>query len=496
MKKHILISALAVIILLLGYQQVLACTCGVRPSLLDSFEQSKLVVTARLISVEKASEKDEYHYMDNVKSAKMVVEKVYKGDVKPGEELKFAQGGGGDCVWTYDERNIGSTFLFYLGKPSRGLPFYKDTVRELMYHAITCGRSSGIEYAAEDIRFLENRDKFQGRTRFSGKLKKSVVGTADFSNLQIKIIGKNKTYTATTNKDGFYQIYDLPPGQYWVEAPRVEDWKVSPYELRYSSAILEGWMPDRNSSQQYKHIPIIINDRRHAELNLMYVYDTDIKGKVFSPFGRPMAGICVTAVSSGSRDSGYHGRSGCTDENGDFVISEVHPGGYILVAKLNGKRNKNAPDEYAFYPSGLAFDEAQEVLVEVGKPTEKTDIRIPNAGNYIEIRGKFLFADRKPVPEGQINFEPSESEKFAARAIRSDKKGNFSIWIPKQAAGTLFGEIATYYGEFKHCYNLGEYVDALPGESVNVPSKEIQIKPGKILKFVELVLPIPFCENK
>ena len=44
----------------------------------------------------------------------MVVERVFKGKLKIRDEIVFGQGGGADCIWTFDEESIGHQFLFYL----------------------------------------------------------------------------------------------------------------------------------------------------------------------------------------------------------------------------------------------------------------------------------------------------------------------------------------------------------------------------------------------
>jgi hypothetical protein len=129
----------------INQQEVLACTCEAKRTVLDAFESSQTVLIAKVVSVEKIKDmdKDEEFVYKGIKSTKMVVEKVYKGDVSIGDELVFRQGMGGDCIWTFDEDYVGERFLFYLDAPSKGHPFFgkEDKDAQLMYYAITCGRS-------------------------------------------------------------------------------------------------------------------------------------------------------------------------------------------------------------------------------------------------------------------------------------------------------------------------------------------------------------------
>ena len=141
-----------------------ACSCGPRPTVLDSYDGSDVVIITRLLSVEKAEDTEERHYVDGVRSATMVVEKVFKGNIKVNDQIVFGQGGGADCIWTFNEKWIGDQFLFYLRAPKKDsdkdsdddfLPFHEPD----WWFAVTCGRSTGLEYATDDLLYLKNMDK-------------------------------------------------------------------------------------------------------------------------------------------------------------------------------------------------------------------------------------------------------------------------------------------------------------------------------------------------
>lgn len=61
-----------------------ACSCGPRPTVLEAFEGSDEVVIVRVLSVEKAADSEDRHYPNGVRSATMIVEKVFKGNLKSG----------------------------------------------------------------------------------------------------------------------------------------------------------------------------------------------------------------------------------------------------------------------------------------------------------------------------------------------------------------------------------------------------------------------------
>jgi hypothetical protein len=213
--------------------QVFACSCGSKPTVLDQFESSELVIAPEFVAVEKIREKekeDEYD-IDYIKSVSMRVEKVYKGNVKVGDILTFAQGGA-DCIWTFDEDGIGDEFLFYLENPSKGHPIFdnKDNDAKPMYRAVTCGRSRGSKGTIDDLLYLDNLAKTRGRTRLSGTLGRWLSDAPSFAHIKIKITVKNKTYETKTDASGIYEIYDLPAAEYSVEPQIPAGWNCKEFQ--------------------------------------------------------------------------------------------------------------------------------------------------------------------------------------------------------------------------------------------------------------------------
>src|SRR5262249_42135194 len=129
-------------------------------TVLESYDWASVVVITQVLSVDKSPKAP-----DRVVSTKMIVEKAFKGTLKAGDEMIFAQGGGADCLWTFREQDIGRRFLFYLGSQEK-----EGDQRQTLWFAGTCGRSRDVMYAADDLLYLENLSKARGRTRLSGIL--------------------------------------------------------------------------------------------------------------------------------------------------------------------------------------------------------------------------------------------------------------------------------------------------------------------------------------
>lgn len=191
-KGRIPLLLLSIATALLSARAAHACSCGPQPTVLEEFNESDVVVILRAVSVEKA-EKPEAgdegpYYAEGVKTTTTRVERVYKGAVKVGDELTFAQGGGGDCVWTFNEESVGRRYLFYLTRPEKG---------RKLWRAFGCGRSRGLEGAHEDLLYLNKLDKVRGRTRVSGTIEFVDYGqNVSIAGRRVRLVGASKTYEA------------------------------------------------------------------------------------------------------------------------------------------------------------------------------------------------------------------------------------------------------------------------------------------------------------
>ena len=149
-----------VLLTLVAAPAIFSCEC-VAPVLKErtvsyEFERSETVIGVIVLTEPDTSLPIEQQ------SAKVRIEKVYKGKVNVGEILTFGHSYNKDCLWHFSKANVGMSYLFYLAKPTKGLP-YKTTEEieksnaELKYYVSTCGRSAEIEKAVEDIAYLDEQ---------------------------------------------------------------------------------------------------------------------------------------------------------------------------------------------------------------------------------------------------------------------------------------------------------------------------------------------------
>ncbi|HEU4767553.1 MAG TPA: hypothetical protein VFS77_09260 [Pyrinomonadaceae bacterium] len=259
MNQFIFRIAVIAVAFLLQMSIAFACSCGALVPVLDAYESAEVVVVARVLSVERSKEQDKRVHYGGVTSSRLVVEKVYKGDVRAGDELEFFQGGGADCVWAFRESDIGKQSLLYIGRPPAGEK----------WRAFTCGRSNSMKNAAEDLLYLDKLDQVRGKTRVSGKygLKYGNSGLV-VANRTIKIVGQNKTYETTTNADGIFEIYDLPAGNYRLEPEIPAGWQLDRDSLWFSSSA------DRKQTVK-NAVAFKLEPKKHASIDLAFERVTD-----------------------------------------------------------------------------------------------------------------------------------------------------------------------------------------------------------------------------
>ncbi|HEV2799739.1 MAG TPA: carboxypeptidase regulatory-like domain-containing protein [Pyrinomonadaceae bacterium] len=478
-------------VLLFGARAAHACSCGPSPTVLESYEAASNIVILRAISVEKTEKAapdgqiaDDEHYVDGVKSTKMLVEKVYKGTLKAGDEITFGQGGGADCVWTFNEKSIGRQFLFYLHSKEKN---------PKLWYGFGCGRSRGLEHATDDLLYLNKLDKVSGKTRISGTVVNYGDGDWSIEGRRIRIIGAKKTYEVKTDKHGVYEIYDLPAGKYLIEPEVPTGWQLNQYYLRDSSSFL----PDEQTKEGevLKQVPIMLEEKKHAALDFHFEIDTTIRGKLYDPDGKPMKGVCIKAVQPDGQPHGYN--VDCTDENGAFAITRIPPGSYVLAVNDDGKISSSEPFKTFYYPNVFALEKATVVEIGAGDHLDGFNIYVPRLEETVMIQGRLLYSDGKPVVDESVKFSAGKTKDNIKGDVseRTDAKGNFSLRVLKGLEGELSGEMWTYAGEFENCPKLEAIIKQSSGTFATIKTELLKIQSERDLKELELRFPFAGCKK-
>lgn len=461
-------------------QAVSACSCGAKPTVLDSYEGSDVVVIARAVAVEKSVKGEGVH---GIRSTEMIVEKVFKGGLKVGDKMTFAQGGGADCIWTFDEKSIDNQFLFYL---------HTFTENPGVWIAFTCGRSNLTEYVSDDLLYLENMKKLRGRTRISGTLDFLSESDQSLAERKIRILGTNKTYEVKTDKHGVYEIYDLPPGKYLVEPEIPAGWRVDSFYLGYSASFAGN---DRLKSP--KQIPIILEDRKHAALDINFEIDNAVRGRIYDPSGNPMRDVCLKLIPARADATNYPYLADCTEPDGRFSIEVIPPGSYVLVINEEGEISSSEPFGTFYYPNVFERERAAVITIGVGEHLEDLNVHAPGIEETTTIEGRFLYLDGKPVVDERVEFKADKTDKKVDGEARAstDSNGRFSIRILKGLKGQLYGAMYTYVGEFENCPKLNNAIKATGQDVPELKTPFIDVQAEKDLYDIKLKFPFPGCKK-
>lgn len=106
-----------------------------------------------------------------------------------------------------------SRYLFYANY---------DRARKI-WEVRPCGRTRLEDYVQADLRYLGGLPANAGRTRVAGEISSfDPDGTADqdiprLGGIKLKLTGAGREYALSTDADGAYEIFDLPPGGYTIQ---------------------------------------------------------------------------------------------------------------------------------------------------------------------------------------------------------------------------------------------------------------------------------------
>lgn len=492
--RHVLFAVFCVALLLTVTKTANACMCGQRSPVLQTFEQSDEVVILRAKSVEKAEESQAEDFVDGIKSTTMVVEKVFKGNLKVRDEIVFGQGNGADCLWTFDEESVDQQFLFYLTRPEKFSSSYRSPEEAGSWLVSTCNRSRYLDGAAEDLLYLEKMAKVRGKTRISG----TIEGGWEFPDLEvdgkkIKIIGPTKTYETKTNKDGVFEIYGLPPGKYFVEPETPPGWKMNPNYLIHSQSVVlaESGQAEMKSPRL---VAITLEPKKHASVNFVFTVENSVRGRVLDPKGKAMSRVWVHLLPPG-HDTGP---SASTDEQGQVEITQIPKGQYVLVANPDGKLSGREPFSKIFYPNVKERERAAVIDISPGEKLANLDIFIPKLEETVTIAGILRYSDGNPVSEEPVKFKAVRSNEKVEGDVgeKTDDAGRFTLTVLKGLTGELSGEHFLLKGLYKNCPEVDELLAKSEyHSSVTVVSNVIKLTTEQDMYEVELTLPFPRCEK-
>ena len=152
-----IVPALVLIFVLSG----IAAACGGRPfTAVEAYDWASNVVIANVTSIDQSPDPTGNLPPDGIVHWTITVEKVYKGDLKPGQELVFLNEYVSGSGFGFGDET-GKRLLLYL--PA-------GPAQDGMWRRVGTGRPASPDHAAADLFYLENVAKFRTRSFLFGVL--------------------------------------------------------------------------------------------------------------------------------------------------------------------------------------------------------------------------------------------------------------------------------------------------------------------------------------
>jgi hypothetical protein len=225
--------------------------------------------------------------------------------------------------------------------------------------------------------------------------------------------------SASTDSEGRYEFRDLPAGRYTVSAG-----KGSYVSLQYGQ---------KRPFESGK--PVELVDAQTIEkIDFSLPKGAVITGRVLDEFGEPITDVQVSVqryqFMQGRRQLMNAGRSGSTNDIGEFRIFGLSPGQYYLSAVLRNFQMAATEDRsgYAptYYPNALTPESAQKITVGLGETISDLTMTLTSA-RTARVSGTVVSSQGKPMPGMIMVVQRSGNGFMSSMGGRVLPDGTFSL---------------------------------------------------------------------
>jgi len=149
-----------------------------------------------------------------------------------------------------------------------------------------------------------------------------------------------------TDDAGQFRILGLPPGTYYLRANMRDTWSVTENGVEVTFGYAPTYFPMTPNPGDAKRITVGVGQElSNNDISLIPGRAANISGTAFDSHGRPLAGQSV-GLSQETRGP-YMGMfmsagSGTVNPDGTFLIKNVPPGDYKLMARASGEQGAEA----------------------------------------------------------------------------------------------------------------------------------------------------------
>ncbi|MBK6724719.1 MAG: hypothetical protein IPG58_16065 [Acidobacteria bacterium] len=286
-----------------------------------------------------------------------------------------------------------------------------------------------------------------------------------------------------TDRNGVYEIYDLPAGKYKVRPEKVAGYKLDSY-----------------SDEKKDFVEVDLKPRSHEEVDFDFEIDNSIKGKIIDANGRAVPIVCLELQPAQGKLAPYAYLGTCTKEGGAFEFDEIPTGSYVIAVNKEGKVNGNHPFGRFYYPNKSERVEAAQISIGPGEHQTGLILTAPETLDTVVYSGRVVFEDGKPVPDEFVNFYKDSDVQRVNNYnpdvnTKTDENGEFSIRLVKGTKGYIFGTLITYSGEYEKCTKLENLIKASGNSVPTLETPEVKVDPVTDMGDIELKFSFPSCKR-
>jgi hypothetical protein len=216
MKIRLLVHS--ILMVLAASNSAYACNClGQSSSVCEASAGAEAIFVGTVHKVELLNSKKDGPQSEEIAGqiAHVRVENVFKGKIGP--EIAI-HSGMTSCDLFY---HVGEQWVFYASYDKRNRIWSAGNM---------CGRSRPTKQAANDLLYLQRLPDSAQQTRISGvisylksDLEKGTISTT-INGVKLKLTGEQRTAEVYTGRNGIYEIYGLPPGEYLIKPEAPPGW--------------------------------------------------------------------------------------------------------------------------------------------------------------------------------------------------------------------------------------------------------------------------------
>lgn len=399
MKSFCFLSIVILALLLLPLKAS-ACVCG-QQTPCEAFGDSTAVFIGKVmegsekVELRHKSDTSEINVAGNVRFA---VLETFKGKLADEINLSIKSNINTSCgPYALTQ---GQTYLIYAygesGKLSTGV----------------CTRTKSIAGADEDLQFLRNLPAEGSGGKLSGSIwaDKGDPETTPLSGVTVIIQNaETQPIKVVTDKEGDFELTGLKAGKYTVR-PILPKF----YEIEAPTE------------------EVTVSDRGCAGVAFEAKLNGHISGRAFDVNQRPVEMMLILeSADPEKKDLHVLGHS-YASRNGQFEITGVPPGKYVLYYELQAEDFHNR--KQYFYPGVKTQEEATVITIGLGQNLEGLNFQIPAEFVAQSIEGTVVWPDGSPAVGVEVmllcykNPQPGGHVlEFGPPADTTDKQGRFNL---------------------------------------------------------------------